>query len=135
MSYELHNADCYEYIKIIPNKSIDLVYIDIPYLIEQCGKEIKKSPIAQRIQRNESELRGYCGKEIKKLQELKEAMQNATTDEEYEKHRVSFNRLQENIHLKTSNIINGIDYSIFDELVRVMKYIYIYIYGVVKSKF
>ena len=55
-------------------------------------------------------------------------MNNARTDEEYEKYRVSFNRLQENIHLKNSNIISGIDYSIFDELVRIMKHIYIYIW-------
>lgn len=128
MSYEIHNADCYDFIKSIPDKSIDLVYIDIPYLIEQCGKEIKKSPIAQRIQRNEHELRGYCGKEIKKLQELKDAMINSKNDEEYERNRISFNRLQENIHLKTSNIINGIDYSIFEELCRIMKRIYIYIW-------
>ena len=42
-------GDCYEMIKNIPDKSIDLVYIDIPYLIGQGGKEEKKSKLAQRI--------------------------------------------------------------------------------------
>ena len=35
-------GNCYELIKDIPNKSIDLVYIDIPYLIGQGGKEEKR---------------------------------------------------------------------------------------------
>lgn len=34
---KIHLADCYELIKQIPDKSIDLIYIDIPYLYEQGG--------------------------------------------------------------------------------------------------
>lgn len=75
-------GDCYELIKNIPDKSIDLVYIDIPYLIGQGGKEEKKSKLAQRIKNQ--------------------------------------------VYGELNNIINGIDYSILDELCRVMKYIYIY---------
>lgn len=40
MSYDLDNvycADCYEAIKAIPDKSIDLIYTDIPYNTETCG--------------------------------------------------------------------------------------------------
>ena len=77
-------GDCYKLIKDIPDKSIDLVYIDIPYLFEQGGKEEKKSALANRIK-------------------------NQTYGE-------------------LNNIINGIDYSILDELCRVMKNIYIYIW-------
>lgn len=86
-SYEIdniYNVDCYEAIKNIPDKSIDLVYIDIPYLFADGGSST--SPLSQRI---------------KKLK-------------------------QEDL----KGIIKGIDYSIFDDLVRVMKYIYIYIYMV-----
>lgn len=82
-SYEIdniYNEDCYEAIKKIPDKSIDLVYIDIPYLFADGGSST--SPLSQRI---------------KKLK-------------------------QEDL----KGIIKGIDYSIFDDLVRVMKYIYIY---------
>lgn len=77
-------GDCYELIKKIPDKSIDLVYIDIPYLFEQGGKEEKKTALAQRIKKQ------------------------------------AYGELKE--------IINGIDYSIFEELCRIMKNIYIYIW-------
>lgn len=78
---KLLNGDCYELIKTIPDKSVDLVYIDIPYLIEKGG--VSNSALGKRLQK-------------------------------------VTNTLQD--------ISKGIDYSIFDELVRVMKYIYIYIW-------
>ena len=76
-------GDSYEVIKNIPDKSIDLVYIDIPYLFEQGGKEEKKSELA--------------------------------------------NRIKKQTYGELKDIINGIDYSILDELCRVMKHIYIYL--------
>lgn len=76
------NCDCYEMIKNIPDKSVDLVYIDIPYLIEDGG--CSSSPLSQRM---------------KKIQ-----------------------------HEEIENIRHGIDYSILDELCRIMKNIYIYIW-------
>lgn len=78
-------GDCYELIKQIPDNSIDLVYIDIPYLYDAGGSVgSDKSPVSQRIARVRNE------------------------------------------YLK--DISDGIDYSILDELCRVMKYIYIYIW-------
>ena len=74
-------GDCYELIKNIPDKSIDLVYIDIPYLYKQHGGG--NSPLGQRTMVKKKEL---------------------------------------------EDIENGIDYSIFDELCRIMKNIYIYIW-------
>lgn len=74
-------GDCYELIKNIPDKSIDLVYIDIPYLMVKGGEG--NSEISQRISTRKELL---------------------------------------------NKIINGIDYSIFDELCRIMKNIYIYIW-------
>ena len=88
---KIYNEDCYEAIKNIPNKSIDLVYIDIPYLYGKTANANSKSELNKRI--------------------LK----------------------MHNQDLKT--IRDGIDYSLFDELVRIMKHIYIYIYGVAKNKF
>lgn len=75
-------GDCYELIKNIPDKSIDLVYIDIPYLIEDGG--CSSSLLSQRM---------------KKIQ-----------------------------HNEIEKIRHGIDYSILDELCRIMKNIYIYIW-------
>lgn len=76
-------GDCYELIKNIPDKSVDLVYIDIPYLLGKGGG-------------NESEL----SKRAKKR----------------------------NNSLIDADITNGINYSIFDELCRIMKKTYIYIW-------
>lgn len=75
-------GNCYELIKDIPDKSIDLVYIDIPYLYEEHGGGT--SALAKRIE-------------------------NLTK-------------------VQLANIKDGIDYSILDELCRVMKNIYIYIW-------
>ncbi len=83
MSYELHNADCYEYIKKIPDKSIDLVYIDIPYNIDYNGKGCLHSKISNAL----------------------------------------YSVMQDN-----GRLTNGIDYSILEDLCRIMKHIYIYIW-------
>lgn len=81
---KLLNGDSYKLIKDIPDKSIDLVYIDIPYEYESGGKGagfIMKS----------SNVKNFYSKEVDKIS-------------------------------------YGIDYSIFDELCRVLKHIYIYIW-------
>ena len=88
MEYEINNiyhADCYEAIKNIPDKSIDLIYTDIPYLIEAGGDGgCSSSKLSLRI---------------KKVQ-----------------------------HVDIEDIRHSIDYSIFDEFVRVMKFIYLFIW-------
>ena len=89
---KLLNGDSYKLIKDIPDKSIDLVYIDIPYLYDSGGSVGEdKSAVSQRIAK------------------------------------------VRNDYLK--NISDGIDYAILDDLTRIMKHIYIYIYGVLKNKF
>lgn len=76
----IYNEDCYEAIKNIPDKSIDLVYIDIPYLIDDGG--CSQKPLSLRAKRLRT--------------------------------------------VELEDIRHGIDYSILDELCRVMKNIYIY---------
>ena len=85
---ELLHGDCYKLIKDIPDKSIDLVYVDIPYLYDK--NETKEDNSNQST--------------------LKSRMQNKGD------------------YLK--NISDGIDYAILDDLTRIMKHIYIYIYMV-----
>lgn len=90
MKYEINNiycVDCYEAIKELPDKSVDLIYTDIPYFFEHGGSGA--SGIAKRINRIATQ----------DLQDLK----------------------------------SGIDYSIFDEFIRVLKFIYLF--GVVKTKY
>ena len=48
-------GDCYELIKDIPDKSIDLVYIDIPYLYKQHGGG--NSPLGKRTMVKKQELK------------------------------------------------------------------------------
>lgn len=80
-------GNAYDLIKTIPDKSVDLIYTDIPYEYDAHG--YGKSALGQR------------------------------------KKNLDNNGLIE--------ITNGIDYSIFNEFVRVLKYIYIYIYMVFKK--
>lgn len=81
---KLLHGDSYELIKDIPDKSVDLVYIDIPYEYESGCKGA-----------------GFI-------------MKSKAVKEFYSK--------------EVDNLSYGIDYSIFDELIRVMKHIYIYIW-------
>ncbi len=84
---DLRFGDCYELIKEIPDKSIDLVYIDVPYLyknVEVNSKNEKQSKLSRRITK------------------------------------------VRNVYLK--DISSGINFKILDELCRVMKHIYIYIW-------
>lgn len=74
-------GDCYEVIRNIPDKSIDCIYVDIPYLHNQGG--VGPSDLGKRMAKNKFEL----------------------------------------IELE-----KGIDYKIFDEMVRVMKKTNIFIW-------
>ena len=87
---KLLHGDSYKLIKDIPDNSVDLVYVDIPYLYDSGGSVGNdKSPVSQRIAKVRNE------------------------------------------YLK--NISDGIDYAILDDFRRILKHIYIYIYGVVKN--
>ena len=78
----IYLGDSYELIKEIPDKSIDLIYTDIPYLINYSGGGIMRSKL----------------RHVKEFQDQKE------------------------------RLLDGIDFKILDEFVRVLKYIYIYIW-------
>ena len=49
-------GDCYELIKNIPDKSIDCIYVDVPYLMVSGGAG--KSEISKRSAKNKMELLG-----------------------------------------------------------------------------
>ena len=81
---KIYNEDCYEAIKKIPDKSIDLIYIDIPY------KKTKSNGY-------------YSG-----------GGAFGVANREYQR------------KIRDNKLMDGIDYSIFKQLCRVMKYIYIW---------
>lgn len=108
-------GDCYKLIKNIPDKSIDLVYIDIPYLYDESG--VGGSDLATRVTKKKMILMG--------------------TKEKYAKSIIENNKNRESLKIAKNkakmdkNIVNiqsGIDWSILDDLCRVMKHIYIYIW-------
>ena len=100
---KVYNEDCYKAIKDIPDKSIDLVYIDIPYDFEANGGGgcfgTKK--------------RDYHG-------EYEKVNQNTNASRVWNSTAKYANDLAE--------IAFGIDFSILEELCRVMKKIHIYIW-------
>lgn len=80
----IYNCDCLKGLKELPNKSVDLVVTDPPYLIENTTAG-GKSDLAKSIQNM-------------------------------------------NNQIKNNNLTNGFDMKIFDEIVRVLKNINIYIW-------
>ena len=80
---EIVFGDAYELIKEIPDKSIDCVYTDVPYLYKQGG---------------------YGNSDLGKRQQKKR------------------------LELKENNLEDGFDYSLLNELVRVMKKVNIFIW-------
>ena len=53
---EIYNEDCYQSLKSIPDKSVDLIYVDVPYLYDQGGNVgSDKSAVSQRIARVRNE--------------------------------------------------------------------------------
>lgn len=53
---KIFNADSYEFIKQIPDKSVDCIYVDVPYLYKQGGAGT--SELAKRATKSKMELMG-----------------------------------------------------------------------------
>lgn len=109
----IYNVDSYKAIKEIPDKSIDCIYTDVPYLYDSGGGG--SSELAKRIIKINEQLSGYRKKQ-----------EEATTDEEREKNRISGNVLES--QKQFIDLTVGFDYSILDEFVRVMKKVNIIIW-------
>ena len=106
----IYHGDSYKLIKEIPDKSIDLIYTDIPY--DFVGN-------------------GDGGAYGEKKRDYHKEYQNVSINTESQ--RINKNKLMNTNELK--DIVFGIDWAILDEFVRIQPYIYIYIYGAVKSKY
>lgn len=107
-------GDCYELIKQIPDKSIDCIYVDVPYLYKQGGAGT--SEIANRATKNKIELMG----KHKLYDKQKSNKENL---------RIAMNYINRNIDLINSDITNGFDYKTFiKESFRIMKKCNIFIW-------
>ena len=98
--------DAYKAIKDIPDKSIDAIYCDIPYLYNQGGSG--NSDLGERTAKKRLELMGAGSKYL----------DNKTTSRG-EALRIAKNTAKK--HLDFISIEDGIDYDILNEFVRVMK--------------
>ena len=107
----IYCGDCYELIKKIEDKSIDLIYTDIPYLYSQGGGG--KSELGKRTAKKRLQLMGVDTKELNALVENENTRSKA----------LSIGKKMNN----ATDMENGINYSILDEFCRVLKRMYIYI--------
>ena len=100
-------GDCYELIREIPDKSIDCVYVDVPYLMVSGGAG--QSELAKRSTKNKMELLGVG----KLYDNNKKPSENL---------RIANNKKNQRSQLNNSNITSGFDYKTFiKEAFRVMK--------------
>lgn len=109
-------GDCYELIKQIPDKNIDLVYTDVPYLYVQGGGG--SSDLGKRTAKKRITLMGSNDKYIESL----------VNDETKRSEALRIARNKANNSKDIVNLEAGFDYKLLDELCRVMKKIYIYIW-------
>ena len=107
-------GDCYELIKQIPDKSIDLVYTDVPYLYVQGGGG--SSDLGKRTAKKRITLMGSNDKYIESL----------VNDDSKRSEALRIARNKANNSKDIVNLKAGFDLKLLDELCRVMKYIYIY---------
>lgn len=109
----IYNEDCYKAIKDIPDKSIDCIYVDIPYLYNQgsCGS----SELGERLGKRKMELMG--------CRDVYEQNKNTKRSEAL---RIAKNNKQQSINI--ISIEDGIDYGILNDFVRVMKKINCFIW-------
>lgn len=106
-------GDCYQKIKEIPDKSIDCIYTDIPYLYNQGGSGT--SSLGERTAKKRLELMG-----------LEQNYLDNKGKSRGEALRIAKNVKKANMEI--TSIEDGIDYKIFDDMVRVMKKINIFIW-------
>ena len=105
-------GDSYKLIKELPDKSVDAIYTDIPYLYNQGGSG--NSDLGERTAKKRLELMGASDKYLNNNTTRKEAL------------RIAKNTAKK--HLDFISIEDGIDYAILDDFVRVMKKINCFIW-------
>lgn len=110
-------GDCYEIIKSIPDKSIDCIYVDVPYLYSLGGAG--HNDLCKDTTKNKMELMGY-GEYYNKYLTPQENMQIVYKLNEAK--RIQNNSRRKEKNLIDADITKGFDYKKFlDEAFRVMK--------------
>ena len=129
-------GNCYELIKNIPDKSIDLIIIDPPYEYTTggCGKNQtgEYKALFDRKNKNRTDLKRFTDNGLKNINEKFETNRNEIIKKYLDK---GFNYKKANVwadkeisRLDIKHISSGFDFDLLDELDRVMRHIYIYIW-------
>ena len=126
---KIYNEDCYKAIKDIPDNSIDLVYIDPPYQFTKGGHGTGQ--FADRCERHRASI---CSVDTELTYKELGSGYISGGGCFGTKHRSYHSELNPTDVDKTKALFvsKGFTNNILDEFCRVLKHIYIYIYGVVK---
>lgn len=104
----IYNEDCYQAFSKIPDKSIDCIYVDVPYLYTSGGAG--NTDIAVRLAKNRMSLYGASEDEYDYNKKPAENL------------RIAMKQVRANSELLRANIANGFDYKTFiKEAFRIMK--------------
>lgn len=109
----IYNEDCYKAIKDIPDKSVDCIYVDIPYLYLQgsCGK----SQLGERLGKRKLELMG-----------CQQVYKDNINTKRSEALRIAKTKKKQNCDI--ISIEDGINLKILDDFIRIMKKINCFIW-------
>lgn len=110
---KIYNGDCYKKIKEIPDKSIDLIYTDIPYLFTTGGTN--KTEMGERRKKLNKQLHNF---DIK--------LNNNADPSKH--HSIRIDKYHTENKLNVVSMDTGIDYKILDDFCRVLKKINIFIW-------
>ena len=125
---KIYLGDCYQLIKNVPDKSIDLIITDPPYEFCEGGKG--KSTLSDRADKNKYEIY-MLDTELTKKKLTSGGGCFGTKKRDYYS-QIDDTDVNTNIDI-THFVSKGITNEILDEMCRVMKRIYIYIYGATNS--
>lgn len=128
MSIDLYNGDCYELLKSMPDKCVDLVIIDPPYQFVSGGKG--HSEIAERKHKLNEKINSLDTQYTKNVQNAKKEYIESYIingkNFETEGKRIKYNSSRKTNNIKA--LSNGIRNELLYELQRIMKATNIYIW-------
>ena len=133
---KLLHGDCYELLKEIPDKSIDLVIIDPPYeyTTGDIGKNQtgKYKELFDRKNKNRKDLKAFTDNGLKNInEEMEQAkleIMNKYISKGLDKNLANIRAGKEVNRKEIKHISSGFDYALLDLLDNKMKHIYIYIW-------
>ena len=125
---KIYLGDCYQLIKNVPDKSIDLIITDPPY--EFCQGGDGHSEIAERRRKSNNAINGLDTELTKRKSYTGLTSGGGCFGTKKRDYYSQIDDTDVNTNIDITHFVSkGITNEILDEMCRVMKRIYIYIYG------